>query len=374
MAGIYIHVPFCKQACHYCDFHFSTQLNAKSEMVKAIVCEIRLQKNYLESENVETIYFGGGTPSMLSMAELDSILNVIYQYFSVDVDAEITLEANPDDISKSKLTDYKALKINRLSIGIQTFNNDVLRWMNRAHNAEEAIKALELCFDAGFENLSADLIYGIPSENHAAWQYDLKTILKYHIPHISAYNLTIEPQTAFGKWQKTGKLKEASNEFGTVQMEMLMESLSNAGFIHYEISNFAKEGHFSKHNTAYWLDKKYLGIGPSAHSYNGTSRQANVANNLKYVQSIQQNSVPFELELLSQSEKANELMLTGLRAIWGVSLVQLFALHSLNFDSFNRTVESYTNKGLTVIQNDRLKLTKEGRYFADKIAADLFFV
>ncbi len=373
MAGIYIHVPFCKQACHYCDFHFSTNLNAKSDLVNALASEIAMQQKYLQGEIVETIYLGGGTPSLLSEAELATILNQVYKSFQLADDVEITLEANPDDISITKLSEYKNLRINRLSVGIQSFNTDYLKWMNRAHNGEEATRALELCFESGFENITADLIYGIPSNTHLNWQHDLATILKYPIPHISAYNLTIEPQTAFGKWQKNGELNEASNEFSSIQMQMLIETLTAHHFIHYEISNFAKEGHFSKHNTAYWLDKKYLGIGPSAHSYNGISRQANIANNAQYISSIQKNSIPFELELLSESEKANELLLTGLRAIWGVNLAKLFALHSLNFDSFHKTVESYTNKGLTVVENNQLKLTIEGRFFADKIAADLFF-
>lgn len=373
MAGIYLHIPFCKQACHYCDFHFSTNLTQKSEMVKALVREIELQKLYLENEKIETIYFGGGTPSMLNSNELAAILDALHKNFTINTDVEITVEANPDDISQSKLFEFKNLNINRLSLGIQTFNDEKLIWMNRAHSSREAIEALNLCFEKGFDNLTIDLIYGLPSENHSLWENDLDIISKYPIPHISAYNLTIEPKTAFGKWQKTGKIKEASDEFSAQQMQILIERLTNLKFIHYEISNFAKEGHFSKHNTAYWQDKKYLGIGPSAHSYNIVSRQANIANNAHYIKSIQSNVVPFEIEILSEKDKANELILTGLRTIWGFELNKIHEFTALDKTNFSDKIEKFESQNLIEKTGGNICLTLKGKFYADNIASDLFF-
>jgi oxygen-independent coproporphyrinogen III oxidase len=373
MAGIYLHIPFCKQACHYCDFHFSTNIDTKEALIKALVKEIELQKAYLDGEIVETIYFGGGTPSLLDVSELALVMNSLYYHFNIAQNAEITLEANPDDIGKEKLLLLKSLNINRLSVGIQTFNANFLKWMNRAHNAQQAIEVLDLCFDAGFENISIDLIYGLPAENHSIWENDLDTVLKYKIPHISAYNLTIEPQTAFGKWQKNGKLIEASNEFAAVQMQILMDRLVANDFIHYETSNFAKEGHFSKHNTAYWLDKNYVGIGPSAHSYNGTSRQFNVSNNGKYIQAVEQNKLPFEIEILTDKDKANELIMTGLRAIWGLDLEKIDQLQSLKKEKFEIGIAKYIDVELAMKEGNYLKLTPKGKFYADKIASELFF-
>ncbi|MFN0049654.1 MAG: radical SAM family heme chaperone HemW [Cytophagales bacterium] len=373
MAGIYLHIPFCKQACHYCDFHFSTSIGTKSALVNALVKEIGLQKAYLDGEIVETIYFGGGTPSMLDISELALVLNSLYCHFNVAQNAEITLEANPDDINIEKLLLLKSLNINRLSIGIQTFDANFLKWMNRAHNAQQAIEALHSCFDAGFANISIDLMYGLPAENHSILENDLDTILKYKIPHISAYNLTIEPQTAFGKLQKNGKLAEASNEFAAVQMQMLIDRLVANDFIHYETSNFAKEGHFSKHNTAYWLDKKYVGIGPSAHSYNRTSRQFNVSNNGKYIQAIEQNKIPFEIEILTEKDKANEFIMTGLRTSWGLDLEKIDQLHSLKKEKFELGIAKYIELELAITDGNYLKLTSKGKFYADKVASELFF-
>ncbi len=373
MAGIYIHIPFCKQACHYCDFHFSTNISQKSNLVNAIVKEIKLQKEYLSGEIVETIYFGGGTPSLLTTQELDSILQEIYKNFLVSDHPEITLEANPDDISGEKISSFKALNINRLSIGIQTFHTPFLSWMNRAHNAEDAQKALDLCFGNDFNNLTIDLIYGIPHENHSIWENDLQTILKYPIKHVSAYNLTIEPQTAFGKWKKSGKLTEAPDSFSAEQMQILVQRLENEGFEHYEISNFAKQSHYSKHNTAYWQGKKYLGIGPSAHAFNQISRQHNISNNKAYISALQKDQLPFEIEILSEKDKANEMIMTGLRAIWGVNISRLKEFRSLDFTAFSKALSVWETKNMVFTENQVVKLTKAGKFFADAIASDLFF-
>lgn len=373
MAGIYIHIPFCKQACHYCDFHFSVNQNRKSAMVEAIVSEIKLQKHYLGSEVISTVYFGGGTPSLLSELELDQILKEINHQFTLEEDTEITLEANPDDLTYSKLRMLTQLGINRLSIGIQSFNDTSLKYLNRAHNSNEAVKCIEDARKAGFDNLSIDLIYAIPSDDHRLWESDLSRVVALAPNHISSYCLTVEPQTVFGRKLKKGELKVASDDFAAHQFELLVGTLTDNGYAQYEVSNFCKAGFHSKHNSNYWRQEKYIGIGPSAHSYNGLSRQFNVNHNQKYLQSISKGVIPFELETLSRIDLINEYILTTLRTSWGTSLEYLSSLHAYDLLSDQNTyISTLIEKGFAIIENKHIKLTLSGKLLADKISSDLF--
>jgi oxygen-independent coproporphyrinogen-3 oxidase len=374
---LYIHIPFCRQACHYCDFHFSTNLNHKSTLVDALCVEMGLQKNYLPTNVLETIYFGGGTPSLLTELELRQIFRQIQAQFTVSSSAEITLEANPDDLTPETLAMLRRY-VNRLSIGIQTFDEATLRWMNRAHTATEAETCVRLAREAGFDNLSVDLIYGIPKRPESLWTADLQKVLRLNVPHISAYALTIEPNTAFGRWEKTGKLPPADENLAAEQFEELTTALTGDGdassyYEHYEISNFAKPGHYARHNTAYWQRRPYLGIGPSAHSYNGHSRQYNIANNRRYIAEISRRMLPTYLETLTTADQVNEYLLTGLRTQWGCSIAEL---NSLLGDDFAQVQAHYLMtlyaSGWLVRTDDRLQLTKAGKLFADRVAATLF--
>lgn len=291
MAGIYIHIPFCKQACHYCDFHFSTAMKNKDAMVSALAKEIQLRRNELAKEMVETIYFGGGTPSVLSPTEIHFLIESVYENYDVSDNPEITLEANPDDLTKERIRELSTSKINRLSIGIQSFFDDDLQLMNRAHNAAEAQKSL-LEATKHFDNISIDLIYGIPGMSNQKWKQNIETALSFGIPHISSYALTVEPKTALKKLIQTGKIAEPKDEVAQQHFEILVETLEANGFVHYELSNFGKQGYFSRNNSAYWLGKKYLGIGPSAHSYDGVSRSWNIANNSIYLKSLAEDTLP----------------------------------------------------------------------------------
>ena len=328
MSGIYIHIPFCKQACHYCDFHFSTSMKKKDEMVLALAKEIQLRKNEFANEVVETIYFGGGTPSVLENSQLQLLIDTVYENYKVSENPEITLEANPDDLtdlsvragSRTIFENYREIGINRLSIGIQSFYEEDLKMMNRAHNSAEAIKCLQEAIKY-FDNISLDLIYGIPGMNDEMWKQNIETALSFGIPHISSYALTVEPKTALKKLIDTGKIAEPQDEVASNHFMILVDTLQKNGFIHYELSNFGKENYFSKNNSAYWLGKKYIGIGPSAHSYDGKKRGWNVANNSLYLKSIQDDILPIETEILSKSDRYNEYIMTGLRTIWGVCLL-----------------------------------------------------
>ncbi|MEO7988277.1 MAG: radical SAM family heme chaperone HemW [Chryseolinea sp.] len=375
MAGLYLHIPFCKQACHYCDFHFSTNQEKKSEIIHAFVREIELQKDYLNDEPINTIYFGGGTPSLLSSEELRSLMNAIQKYFSVSPSSEITLEANPDDLTKEKLLLLKESGINRLSIGIQSFDDEVLQFLNRAHDSMAAENCVELARKAGFDNISIDLIYAIPNQNHRAWAKNIERGLDLKPNHISSYSLTIEEKTAFGRWAASGKLKVMNDEFAAAQLITLVDKLEENGFEQYEVSNFALPGFQSQHNSSYWKQQKYLGIGPSAHSYNGLSRQFNISNNHLYLKSIEKNSVPATLEVLTQVEMINDYLLTTLRTSWGANLTTLEKDFSFNLMHDHKSyINSLVTKGLAQIENGNLILTKPGKLFADKIASDLFVV
>ena len=369
---LYLHIPFCKQACHYCDFHFSTSLAQKSALVDALCAEISLQKEYLPTQVLDTIYFGGGTPSLLTESELMQIFRVIHAHFTVSSDAEITLEANPDDLSQEKLQMLRRY-VNRLSIGIQTFDEATLRWMNRAHPATEAETCIWLAREAGFENMSVDLIYGIPNREDALWQLDLQKVLALNVPHLSAYALTIEPDTAFGRWQKKGKLPHADEAIAVEQFDELTKALTGAGYAHYEISNFARDGRYARHNTAYWQRHSYLGIGPSAHSYNGHSRQYNIANNAQYIADIRQGKLPVTTEELTVADQVNEYLLTGLRTQWGCSVNELDTLLASDFAKKQaQDLESMYATGWLIRNGDQLLLTQSGKLFADRVASTLF--
>ncbi|MBD0830876.1 radical SAM family heme chaperone HemW [Aestuariibaculum sediminum] len=378
MAGIYIHIPFCKQACHYCDFHFSTSVKKKSEMVLAIIEELRLRQEELKDQDVETIYFGGGTPSLLNQNELDLILSAVNKGFNVVSNPEITLEANPDDLTlkgddvNAIYKGYKSLGINRLSIGIQSFFQNDLKLMNRAHNALEAKACLDLATQY-FDNISLDLIYGIPGLSHERWIQNIETALSFNIPHISSYALTVEPRTALQAFIKKGEIEAPNDSVAQEQFHILIEKLEAAGFVHYELSNFGKPNFFSKNNTAYWLGKPYLGIGPSAHSFNGKERSWNVKNNIKYIKAIKNGILPLEIETLTNTDRYNEYILTGLRTIWGVSLEKIENSFGTSFKRYVlQQSEKHRKQDLLFIENDVLKVTKKGKFLSDGIASDLF--
>jgi oxygen-independent coproporphyrinogen-3 oxidase len=372
MAGIYIHIPFCKQACYYCDFHFSTSLKKKDELVQALIREIELRKTELQNQTVETIYFGGGTPSLLPNLELELLINTVYKTYKVDENPEITLEANPDDLTNRRLKELANTPINRLSIGIQSFFERDLKLMNRAHNVEEARKCLDEA-TKHFDNISVDLIYGIPDLSNEEWIENIEIALSYNIPHISSYALTIEPKTALESFIKKGIIKNVDDDLAQEQFHILIDKLESAGFEHYELSNFGKSDFFSKNNSAYWQGKSYLGIGPSAHSFNGKQRGWNVRNNSKYIKSIQQNILPIEFETLSVTDKYNEYIMTGLRTIWGVSLTKVESDFGKNYKKYLlQQSEKHINQHLLYIDGDKLLTTKKGKFLSDGIASNLF--
>lgn len=374
MSGIYIHIPFCKQACHYCDFHFSTSMKKKDEMVLALSKEIGMRKNEFENEIIETIYFGGGTPSVLTNDEINFLISEVYKNYNVVENPEITLEANPDDLSAERIFELSKSPINRLSIGIQSFYEEDLKMMNRAHNSAEAIKCLQEATKY-FDNISLDLIYGIPGMSDEMWKQNIETALSFGIPHISSYALTVEPKTALSKLIQTGKIAEPQDEAASNHFMILVETLQKNGFIHYELSNFGKENYFSKNNSAYWLGKKYIGIGPSAHSYDGEKRGWNIANNSLYLKAIQNNELPIETEILTISDRYNEYIMTGLRTIWGVSLERIeneFGLQYLNY--LKKQSQKFLNDDLLSIENNILKPTPKGKFLTDGIASDMFYL
>jgi oxygen-independent coproporphyrinogen III oxidase len=367
---LYLHVPFCKQACHYCDFHFSTNQRNRRAVVEAMAREIDLRHTYLPIRDLQTIYFGGGTPSLLTEAEMACLFETIHRHFTVAPDAEITLEANPDDLADTTYLHWLRRYVNRLSIGIQTFDEETLRWMNRAHTAAEAKHSVDRARQAGFENLSIDLIYGISA---TIWPRDLDTALALNVPHLSAYNLTIEPDTAFGRWLAKGRLAPVDEQLSATQFTELTTRLSQAGYEHYEISNFAHPGRYARHNTAYWQRRPYLGIGPSAHSYNHHSRQHNVSSNALYVKALTAGEVPAEREDLTHADQVNEYLLTGLRTQWGCDLGELDALSGASFvEQQARALARMQAAGWLVQQENRLLLTPSGKLFADRVASELF--
>lgn len=374
MSGIYIHIPFCKQACHYCDFHFSTSLTLKSNLVQAILTEIDLRLLYLKNKNIETIYFGGGTPSLLSEKELFLILEKIYKTYNVSSHAEITLEANPDDLSIEKLKELKRLEINRLSIGLQSYNDEELIWMNRAHTAAESEASVKRSQDKGFENISIDLIYGSKFSNLANWKRTLDKTIALDVKHISSYNLTIEDKTKLGHDFKVKKELAIDDEKSSELFLEMIDRLEKNKFIHYEISNFGKESYFSNHNSNYWKGIEYIGFGPSAHSFDGVSRQWNISNNSLYIKNVNdKNESYFEKEILSESDQFNEYILTSLRTIWGIDAEVLKNKFSSEItNAFNQKINAYISKEMIRFTNNQYVLTSNGKLFADKIASELF--
>jgi oxygen-independent coproporphyrinogen-3 oxidase len=373
MAGIYIHIPFCKQACYYCDFHFSTSLKYKTDMLSSILEEIKLQKDYLAGEKIETIYFGGGTPSLLHANEINQIIDQIEKHFDLSSSNEITLEANPDDLTFQKIKELRSTVVNRLSIGIQSFYDEDLKWMNRAHNSKEAEYAVKSSQDAGFENITLDLIYGFPLLSEEKWTSNVKKVIELEVPHISCYSMTVEPQTALASFINKGKQKAMDETQSAQQFLYLTETLTQNGFEHYEISNFAKPEKYARHNTNYWKGISYLGIGPSAHSYKNGQRQWNIANNAKYLSALTNKKIPAEIEILTQKDQVNEYTMTALRTMWGLDLNKVSNDFSLDIAKIIKdTSEPFLAKGWIEINKNIISLTKEGKLYADHIASELF--
>lgn len=373
MSGIYLHIPFCKQACHYCDFHFSTSTRKKSRLVDMLCREMILRKSEIPA-SVETIYFGGGTPSLLSSEELQQIFETIFSNFQVAEDAEITLEANPDDLSEEKIAQLAASPVNRLSIGVQSFFEDDLKLMNRAHNETEALESLQAA-KKHFENISIDLIYGIPGLTDEKWKENLKIALELEIPHISSYALTIEADTALEKFIEKGKLQPVEDEQYRRQFDILVQTLTQAGFEHYEFSNYGKTGFHSRNNMAYWLGKPYLGVGPSAHSFDGKQRKWNISNNSLYINSLEMEKIPQETEELSINDRYNEYVMTRLRTKFGVNVLELEQDFGKKYrDYFERNAENFLQQELMLRSDLVYLITKKGKFLSDGIAADLFYI
>ena len=373
MAGIYIHIPFCKQACYYCDFHFSTSLKYKDELLQALIKEIQLQKGYLDGETIETIYFGGGTPSVLSTDEINLLLGTITKLYTVSPNAEITLEANPDDLNKEKLNALVKTNINRLSVGIQSFFDNDLKWMNRVHQADEAESSVKRAQDVGIENITVDLIYGYPLLSDHKWKQNLEKVFSLDVPHVSSYSMTVEPRTALASFIKNKKQAAMDDQQSASQFLILMDAMQQQGFEHYEISNFCKPGHYSRHNSNYWKGVKYLGIGPSAHSFNGETRQWNIANNAEYIQSLENAVIPAETEVLSEADRLNEYIMTSLRTMWGLDLNKLNTIAAAASSQLNKAAERYFQNEWIEQKEQTIYLTQTGKLYADHIASELFF-
>ncbi|MBN8678423.1 MAG: radical SAM family heme chaperone HemW [Chitinophagales bacterium] len=371
MPGLYLHIPFCKQACYYCNFHFSTSLRQKGKMVQAILKELDIQQHFLNGAELGSIYFGGGTPSLLETSELVQIFEQIHRLHRVSSNAEITLEANPDDLTAEKLTELRQhTPVNRLSIGIQSFAEEDLRWMNRAHTAAHARECLDKALAAGFQDLTIDLIYGSPTTSHQQWAENLRIAFQYGIPHLSCYCLTVEDGTALGTFVRRGQQPPVDEERATAQFNMLLEAAAAHGYEHYEISNFALPGRYARHNTNYWRNEPYLGIGPSAHAYNGIARQWNIANNALYIKALEEGRVPFEQEILTPEQRYNEYVMTSLRTMWGADLERIQAM---GFgEHFEKIALSFLHSGDLLQEGSFFKLTNSGKLLADRIAMELF--
>ncbi|WP_297794607.1 radical SAM family heme chaperone HemW [uncultured Eudoraea sp.] len=374
MAGIYIHIPFCKQACYYCDFHFSTSLSKKGPMLLALEQELLLRKEEFKNEKIETIYFGGGTPSVLEISEIEQLLASIKNNYKVIASPEITLEANPDDLSSLKIKALGDSSINRLSIGIQSFFDQDLKLMNRAHDAHEAHTSITEA-KKYFNNITIDLIYGIPGMTNARWEDNIAKALAYELPHISSYALTVEPKTALKSFIEKGVIPDVNDDITQQQFELLLDQLEAKGYINYEISNFGKKGYFSNNNTAYWQGKKYMGIGPSAHSYDGVRRAWNINNNSKYIRSIQQNILPYEEEKLTKKDRYNEYIMTSLRTIWGISVDRVRTEFGNSYsDYLLQRSDKYITEDLLAMKGNTILVTKKGKFLCDGIASDLFMI
>ncbi len=373
MAGIYIHIPFCRQKCHYCNFFSIAGTRGKEGFLEALLREAELRREYLAGEIVSTIYFGGGTPSLLTSVEIAVILDRVRSLFAVTEDAEITLEANPDDVSPEKAREWAGLGINRISVGIQSFFDDDLHYLNRVHNGQQALESIRALKEAGFANLTADLIYGIPTLTDEKWKQNLEVFFSQDIPHLSAYALTVEQKTALDVLIRKGKYQPVDEIHSVGHFRILLEEAKAHDFIHYEISNFAREGHYSRHNSLYWLGGRYLGLGPSAHSFDGHSRQWNVSNLGKYNELKDYQSFIKGKEVLTPVQRYNEYVMTSLRTIWGCDTVHIENVFGLEWkNEFLRGVEKFIGRNHLRREGTRFFLTDEGKLFADGISSDLF--
>ena len=379
MSGIYIHIPFCRQACHYCNFHFSVSHRDIPPFLTALLKEIEMREQFFQGAQksktpvVESVYFGGGTPSVLNPESLDTILNKVSKQFIISENAEITIEANPDDLSLNKLKEYKAIGLNRLSIGIQSLHGSDLTYMNRIHTPDQAIESIENSKKAGFENITVDLIYGTPGLTDRLWQENLKRVQEFDIPHISAYALTVEPKTPLEYMIRKGKTLLVDEEQSARQFELMLQVLQQNGYLHYEISNFARPGYFSRHNLLYWTDASYLGLGPSAHSHLPEKRSWNIANTTAYIRSINEGMLPQETELLSETQQFDEYVMTSLRTMWGCNL--LYILERWGEQArikLELQAEKHLRNGMLTKKERHLILTERGKLFADGITSDLF--
>lgn len=375
MAGIYIHIPFCKHKCAYCDFFSITNFKQKEEFIKAILVELEMQKQFLDNEVINTIYFGGGTPSVLKVKELESFLNFIYSNYRIDSNIEITLEANPDDLQKNYLSELKAIGINRLSIGVQSFNDSDLQLMKRRHSSKQAIDVIHNAHAQEFNNISIDLIYGLPNMLLSNWEKNLDILFKLPVQHISAYHLTIEPKTIFKKLYDDKKISLPTEEESIKQFQLLIEKANEHHFIHYEISNFTKEGFISRHNSNYWKQIKYLGVGPSAHSYNLTSRQWNISNMNEYIHALSERIIPCETETLSPADRYNDYILVSLRTMWGINLKTIEnEFGKLYFDFVLKEITPLIENNQLIKINDILVLSEDGKFLSDQIIRSLFYI
>ncbi|MDA8885970.1 radical SAM family heme chaperone HemW [Bacteroidia bacterium] len=375
MAGIYIHIPFCKKACFYCDFHFSVSFKSKLDILQAINTELVRRRSFIGDEQVETIYFGGGTPSVLLGSELDQIMTSINRLYSVAENAEITFECNPDDLTLEYLKVLKKAGINRLSLGIQSFNDEHLEWMNRSHTNDQSLQCIQDASGLGFKDINIDLIYGIPQLSEDEWKDTIELALALPVNHLSAYSLTMEENTPYNKLVKQQKYQKPDDDLASVHFEVMVNAVEKAGWEHYEVSNFCKAGNYSKHNTAYWQNKKYLGIGPSAHSFDGVNRSWNVSSNVQYLEKIESNLEPYKTELLTNEDRLNETLLTGIRTKWGVDLVELRSEYKYNLmELFPVMIAEWQLKEWVVIEEENFRLSSQGLLFADYIASELFSV
>ena len=375
MAGIYLHIPFCKQACNYCDFHFSTSMKMKVDFVKAIIQEIELRKDVFANKFISSIYFGGGTPSLLSKEELDMIFEKLYKSFKINADAEITLEANPDDLNFDKILQLKATPINRLSIGVQSFRDEDLKYMNRAHTAIEALNSIKMAQDSGFQNITIDLIYGTPGMSNEDWKYNLRKSFALNLPHISSYALTVEEKTPLYYQILKKNIDPVDEQQSADQFKILIDEMLRYGYEQYEISNFCKDNSYSKHNTSYWKKDHYLGLGPSAHSYFGNSRFWNLSNNVKYIKALSASQLPLVKENLNTQDMYNEYVMTSLRTKWGCSLIEIEKDYSRSYlNYFKVQIKGHEMNGYIIENKGVYTLSEKGKLIADRITSDLFVI
>lgn len=374
MTGIYIHIPFCKQKCHYCNFYSVATNKYRSEFVHALIEEITFRRTYLGDENIDTVYFGGGTPSLLTSDQLDQIFNALYNNYTISEDAEITLEANPDDLNKENIKQLVSSPVNRLSIGIQSFRDEDLKYLHRIHTATQSIDVIRKVQDAGFNELTLDLIFGIPTLSDKDWKANLDRFLSLKVPHLSAYALTLEPKTAMDVLIRKGKMKGLDEKKMADHFNLLTQLLTSHSYEHYEISNFCTEGHYAKHNTNYWLGGKYLGLGPSAHSYDGHSRQWNIGHLKAYIDGYENKTPDIEKEILTKNQAYNEYIMVSLRTMWGVNGQYLSEKFGKEYKAyFFQEIEKFIGRNQIEILEDYAKLTSQGKLFADGISADLFW-